>query len=235
MQVILPAILILNSIFLLGWILLYLVYYFDQINKLNKSRETNLENFQPALRTMIDNFDPGIRLLIVNGSLTETRAVTFSFFPSYIVLSQRLFKKGESDFIEFNTDDLQAIVAHELGHIIPKSKLTLIMWLCSSVFIAAFVFMFYSLLLSLCMAPTFLILVIWLSFSSRHEEYKADEYAITNAAISVGQLADCLKKLDLVFNRETSLRQRQSIFRRLFRPTLEQRIFQLNQINKFSH
>jgi hypothetical protein len=234
MQVLLP-ILILSSTSLLGWILLYFIYYFDQTNKLNNPGNTNLEDFPPALRTMIDNFDHDIRLKIVQGSITVTRAVTFSFFPSYIVLSQRLFEKGESGFVEFNSEDLHAIVAHELGHIIPNSKLTLIMWMCFSAFLAVFVSMYYSLLLSLYMALSFLILFAWLSYSSRREEFQADAFAITNTAISVEQLVDCLEKLDLVFRRETPLRQRQSIFRRLFRPTLEQRIFQLNQINKISH
>lgn len=233
MQVIQP-ILILSVTPLLGWIMLYCNYYY-QINKLNNPRDTNLENYPTSLRTMIDNFNPEIKLIIVKGSITETRAVTFGFFPSYIVLSQRLFEKGKPDFVEFNTEDLHAIVAHELGHIIPNSKLTLIMWLCFSAFLAIFVSVQYSLLLSLCMGFSFFILFAWLSLSSRHEEYQADAFAITIAAISMEQLVNCLKKLDLVFRREIPLRQRQSIFRRLFRPTLEQRIFQLYQNNKISH
>ncbi len=85
------------------------------------------------------------------------------------------------------------------------------------------------------MALSFLILFAWLSLSSQHEEYQADLFAITYTAVSMEQLVNCLKKLDLVFGREIPLRQRQSIFRRLFRPTLEQRIFQLNQNNKTNH
>jgi Zn-dependent protease with chaperone function len=139
----------------------------------------------------------------------------------------------DSDFIEFNIEDLDAIVAHELGHIIPKNNLTLIMWLLISVFLSTFAFALYSLLYSICISFLFIILLAWFSHLSRNEEYRADTFAVTTASISVEQLVDCLKKLDLVFKREIPVKQRQSIYRKLFRPTLEQRISQLYQINTF--
>lgn len=232
MQIIMP-ILILSSTSFLGWVLLYFMYYVARTNLFNNPGNFHPEDVPTSTLSLIDKFDSGIRVQIVDGPITETRAVTFNLFPSYIVLSQRLFKKMDYDFVEFNIKDLDAIVAHELGHIIPKNNFMLIMWLLISVFLATFAFALYSLLYSLCLSFLSIILLAWFSHLSRNEEYQADAFAVTTASISVEQLIDCLKKLDLVFKREIPIKQRQSIYRKLFRPTLEQRMSRLYQISTF--
>ncbi len=230
LQTMISIVIILLSAFL-GWLFLYFSYYFARINIAQRSQSVYPKSSLSSIQSLIDEFDTKIRIRIVDAPITETSAVTLSFLPSYIVLSERLFEKRANAAEQFVTDDLNAIVAHELGHIVTRNYFMLIMWIMISSFLTASAFVFYSHPFFFCSSVLFLFLLSWFPYLSRNEEYQADRFAVTRVKIHIEQFVQSLKKLDIVFAMEIPIQQRQSIFRKIFRPTIEQRIAQLYNIN----
>lgn len=192
-----------------------------------------------AIRSLVDRFDSSISIQITNRHITETRAINSGFFRRSIVLSRRLFERSVNSVSQFNDQDIMAIVGHELGHIIPTNFFIWLVYLISTMIMAAIVGFLYFAFFKPLFSFVFLIfggvLVACLAYLNHQEEYQADRFAVKEADIPIKEFIQCLEKLHLVFMQEVPLKQRRSLVRKVFRPTIEQRIFHISDpsINGF--
>lgn len=185
------------------------------------------------VRALIDRFDPNIKVMVSTEPRLIARAISYNSYPAYIVFSKQLLEHSPDAPSYFDKDDLVAITAHELGHIIPKSHMTWSVSLIASGIVPA--------VLAAVMMPTlssfmFLALLLaWFGSISREEEYLADSFAVGEAGISVAQFSKTLAKFEhyISFKRPYVIKQREYIvgtFLWLFfksHPSTEKRISRL--------
>ena len=74
------------------------------------------------IKALIEKFDPKIRIKIKDTPKIYAQAPVLN--PTCIILSKPLFERKTNNVEEFTIEDITVIVAHELGHIIPKSHFT---------------------------------------------------------------------------------------------------------------
>lgn len=179
------------------------------------------------VKELVERFDPMIRIEIINISTIHAQA-PISKHP-YIELSKRLFETRTNSLEQFTDEDIKVLVAHELGHIIPKSYFNFLFFFILS--LVAALILWSCFILSLYPLPGIVLLILFLGYISRKEEYKADKFAITEAGISVEAFVQCFSKADAIRKQEIALETglkhlMKSVFRLMIKthPSIAQRI-----------
>jgi len=179
----------------------------------------------PKITALINKFDRSVKIRIKDTPKIFAQASCAN--PAYITLSVGLFSL-------FTTEEIITFVAHELGHIIPKSDFNKITYL----FLIGFVLSVFGCLISICFhyinylsCFAFLIglLFIVLGVASHREEYRADYFAVTEAKISPEAFRQAFLKGSLIREREDGEKDLFSLIvdgliNRLTHPTIKKRI-----------
>jgi Zn-dependent protease with chaperone function len=175
----------------------------------------------PDIIALIEKFNPNIKIKIKDTPKIFAQAPLLN--STCIILSKRLFE-------EFIIEDIKVIVAHELGHIIPKSPFKILFCFITLTGIATFLILWFTrhFLYSL-LIVVFLLLCI--SYLSCEDEKRADSFVIVKAEIPVESFAQCFSRIRSAQQNESLLETRweflkNSIEKLLFNfhPSIEQRI-----------
>jgi Zn-dependent protease with chaperone function len=153
------------------------------------------------VKKLVERFDPKIRIKIIDIPNIHAQA-PISRTP-YIELSTRLFEKRTNSIEQFTKEDIRVLVAHELGHLIPKSHFDFSVKFILTV--VAILIMWSCLTLSPYPLLGIVLLMLWLSYLSRREEYRADRFAIIEAGISVESFVQCFSKAEIIQKQEFAL------------------------------
>jgi Zn-dependent protease with chaperone function len=206
----------------------------------------------PEVAALIGRFDPNIKIKIANDPNLRPRAAVFHSKPAYIILSKRFLGQDTNEAIQFSTNEVLAIVAHELGHIVPEDHTTWLMEMLLGGLLGGFALIcgtatlwllwsgsLYSLLACASLIVWILacaFLIVWFGHVSCAGEYDADAFAITAAKIPIADLEHSLNKLDLYFAekrraRTTRLRfLADSLCHSYTHPSVEQRILRIRTL-----
>ncbi len=211
---------------------MFSLFFHVNTSKAKDPSEYGIE-IPPEIQALVEKFDLKIRIKIVDIPKIHAQAPISN--QPYIELSTRLFERRTNSIEQFTMDDIMVLVAHELGHIIPKSHFDfsvkliltgasiLIVWFCIT-------FSLYPLL-------AITLLLLWLGSLSRDEEYRADSFAIVEAGISVESFVQCFSKAETVQRQETALETKWAfIMKSLLKlilnthPSIDQRILRVRTL-----
>lgn len=172
--------------------LAFRVLYTERTEGLLDTQLLNSSPLSTSVRTLVNRFDPSIGFVVSADALTLAEAVSFGSRPAYIVFSKKLLEQSSGENSYFDENDLSALAAHELGHIIPKGRLEIYIMIAASVFL--FVISMTIWLRMPALLLLLLPLLMCLGIISRKEEYRADSFAVNEAGISIHQFTRSLVK-----------------------------------------
>jgi Zn-dependent protease with chaperone function len=172
----------------------------SKIDDLKDPSEYGAEKRLTEATALIEKFNPVIKIKIKDTPKIEAQSLLSVLY--YIILSTGLI---ESKI--FTNEDIKVLVAHELGHIIPKSYFSVLSRLakmCMAVLLIIVFILFVGWGLAheqhLAIYASYLLLIVFATVvfhgvMARNEEYKADRFAIIKAAISTEAFAQCFIKV----------------------------------------
>lgn len=176
-----------------GYIIRLLPLYYLRIRGTKSPEECPNITIPPEVTELISRFDPNIRIKISNDQRVFAQAASFNKRPAYIIFSRQILERGTPESAWIDTDDIVAITAHELGHIIPKSYA---MWSLGVIMSGMFCVVVLS-LATRSVYPIVLVpvLLFWSGAISQKEELLADRFAIIEAKIPTAKFTGSLVKL----------------------------------------
>jgi Zn-dependent protease with chaperone function len=213
------------------------IFSCSKTDELKNPGEYGIE-IQPEIIALIEKFDPKIKIKIKDTPKIHAQAPLCD--PSCIELSTGLLENKR-----FTTEDIMVLVAHELGHIIPKSYfecLITIIVLGTAILLPTIIMLALWLKFSLCLILGITSLLScfsrsWFIALSHDNENSADSFAITEASIPVESFAQCFAKVEIVQRQEIALETRVEFLRRSLiklilntHPSIEQRILRVRTL-----